>query len=520
MQRTAATALPNNIAALKALVRQHEMTIATLSEQLQLMLARRFGASSERVAEAQLGLFNEAEAELDTAAEEDIAPAIEVPAHTRKVPKRKPLSKDLPRVEVIHDLPEDNKLCPHDGTVLVPMGSADSEQLDIIPATVHVLLHKRLKYVCPCCNKTLLTAPMTPQPIPKSQASPGLLAYVATAKYVDGLPLYRQIPQFARLGLDCSRTTLARWMIHCGGSLTQPMINLLRDELLEQDYIQCDETRTQVLKEPGEPAHSTSYMWLQRSGNPQRPIVLFDYDSSRSGQVPQRLLDGFHGILQTDAYSGYNAVVRAQKLIHALCMAHARRYYTDALKAKGIHPNRMPAKAPKGCEHIFKALAFFKALYAIERRIREMTPDEKTRIRDRETRPILNQFKLWLDRRQPKVLPSSKLGQAIAYTLNQWSGLTRFCDDGRIAIDNNGAENALRPFCLGRKNWMFSDTVAGARASANLYSLIETAKANGIEPYAYLRHLFTELPKATCVEDYEALLPYRLDPNVLTRRPS
>jgi len=519
MPRPVATALPDNVDALKALVRQHEKTIAALNEQLQLMLARRFGASSERMADAQLGLFNEAEAELDNAAEEDLPPAIDVPAHTRQVPKRKPLSKDLPRVEVIHDLLEHDKLCPHDGSALVPMGSADSEQLDIIPATIQVLLHKRLKYVCPCCNKTLRTAPMTPQPIPKSQASPGLLAYIATAKYVDALPLYRQVTQFARLGLDCSRTTLARWMICCGGSLSQPMINLLRDELLEQNYIQCDETRTQVLKEPGQPAHSTSYLWLQRSGNPQRPIVLFDYDASRSGQVPQRLLEGFRGTLQTDAYSGYNAVVKAQQLIHALCMAHARRYYTDALKAKGIHPNRMPIKAPKGCEHIIKALNFIKALYAIERRIRDEPPDVRTEIRDRETRPILTKFKCWLDRRQPKVRPSSKLGQAIAYSLNQWPGLTRFCDDGHIAIDNNGAENALRPFCLGRKNWMFSDSVAGANASANLFSLIETAKANGIEPYAYLRHLFTELPKATCVEDYEALLPYRLDRSVLIRHP-
>ena len=409
MHRRASTILPDNVDALKALVRQHERTIAALSEQLQLMLARRFGASSERMTDAQLGLFNEAEVEADNAAEEDVPDAIDVPAHTRKVAKRKPLSKDLARVDVIHDLPEDDKRCPHDGHALVSMGSADSEQLDIIPATVQVLVHKRLKYVCPCCNKTLRTAPMTAQPIPKSQASPGLLAYIATAKYVDGLPLYRQVPQFARLGLECSRTTLARWMIHCGGSLTQPMINLLRDELLEQDYIQCDETRTQVLKEPGEPAHSTSYLWLQRSGNPQRPIVLFDYDPSRSGQVPQRLLDGFRGTLQTDAYSGYNAVVKAQQLTHVLCMAHARRYYTDALKAKGIHPNRMPIKAPKGCEHIIKALNFIKALYAIERRIREMPPDERTKIRDQQTRPILAKFKLWLERRQRNVLPSSKV---------------------------------------------------------------------------------------------------------------
>lgn len=526
MHRT--TPLPDDVETLKALVlRQRDehaaalaardATIEALTEQLRLAIARRFGSSSERVADAQLGLFNEAEHEAESAPDEEAAPeSVEVPAHTRRVAKRKPLDASLPRLRVVHDLAEQDKRCPHDGAVLECIGSVDSEQLDIVPATVQVLHHERRKYACPCCKQYVKTAALTPQPIPKSQASPGLLAYIATGKYVDGLPLYRQTQQLERIGLECSRATLARWMVRCG-ELVQPLINLLRDALLAAGYIQCDETTVQVLKEPGKAAQSTSYMWVQRSALPERPVILFDYDPTRSGEVPKRLLEGFHGILQTDGYDGYNAVVRELGLIRLYCMAHARRYFTDALKAKGINPNKLPPKPPKGTAYHRKALGFFKTLYTIERRIRDKPPDERQRIRQAEARPVLEAFKAWLDKIAPRVRPGSKLGEAIAYTRNHWDGLIRYCDHGHVAIDNNAVENALRPFCVGRNGWLFSDSVAGARSSANLYSLIATAKANGIEPYAYLRHVFTELPKAQCVEDIEALLPFRLDPATLTR---
>jgi transposase len=196
-------------------------------------------------------------------------------------------------------------------------------------------------------------------------------------------------------------------------------------------------------------------------------------------------------------------------------MAHARRYFTDALKANGINPSKLPIKPGKGERIAIKALNFFKTLYTIERRIREEPPDERYRIRQRDTVPVLDTFKLWLDKTRPRVLATGKLGRALAYAHNHWQGLTRFCDDARLAIDNNTIENAIRAFCVGRRNWLFSDSVAGAHASANLYSLIRTAKANGLEPYAYLRHVFTERPKATSVEHFEALLPYRLDPSDL-----
>ena len=240
-------------------------------------------------------------------------------------------------------------MCPHDGTALECIGTVDSEQLDIVPATVRVLHHERRKYACPCCKQHMTTAPMTPQPIPKSQASPGLLAFVATAKYVDALPLYRQTQQFERLGLECSRATLARWMVRCG-ELVQPLINLLRDELLAARYRPhatrppCRCSRKPARRRRAPPTSGRSAQAL-----PERPIVLFDYDPTRSGEVPKRLLEGF---------SGYPAHRRLRRLQRGgrelssssacLCMAHARRYFTDALKAKGINPNKLPLKPAKG----------------------------------------------------------------------------------------------------------------------------------------------------------------------------
>lgn len=530
MPRPPSHELPDDVDALKALVSRLQEAHATelaardshieqLNEQMRLLLAGRFAASSERAADAQLGLFNEAEHDAALADEAEGEPEpVAIPAHTRERPKRKALNPALPRVDVIHDLDASDKHCPHDGTPLEYITSVDTEQLDIVPATIRVLRHQRRKYACPCCKSYVKTAPMTPQPLPKSQASPGLLAFIATGKYVDALPLYRQAQQLERIGLECSRTTLARWMVRCG-ELVQPLINLLRDELLACDYLQCDETTVQVLKEPGKAAQSVSYLWVQRSGLPERPIVLFDYDATRASAVPKRLLEGFTGTLQTDGYTGYDALARAQGLTRAYCMAHARRYFTDALKAKGVNPNKLPPKPVKGTTYHLKALGFFKTLYTIERRIRDKPPDERQRIRQSESRPVLEKFKVWLDTVAPRVRPDSKLGEAIAYSQKHWHGLIRFCDDGRVAIDNNAVENAIRPFCVGRRNWLFADSVAGARSSANLYSLITTAKANGLEPYAYLRHVFTEMPKADSVEAIEALLPYQLAPSRLTDNP-
>jgi hypothetical protein len=282
------------------------------------------------------------------------------------------------------------------------------------------------------------------------------------------------------------------------GKLRQPLINLMRDQMLEYDIIQMDETPVQVLKEPDKRAQSKSYIWLQRGGPPNGRVVLYDSDPGRSAQVPKRLLEGFKGYLQTDGYDGYNAVVAANGLIHLGCMAHARRRFSDAVKAQG--KNRKRGKAHQG-------LLLIRKLYRIERQARKLTAQERYTRRQKHSKPILEQIRKWLEGALPQVAPSSATGQALSYLHNEWAMLIRYLDDGRLEIDNNGAENAIRPFVLGRKNWLFSTSVKGVKASANLYSLIETAKASGLEPYAYLRHVFTELPKAETVEAIEALLP-------------
>jgi transposase len=494
-------------------LRARDATIERLREQINVLLARRYGASAETVSEAQLALFNEAELEAGQEAEE--APqSTEVAPHRRAKPKRLPLPEHLPRIVIEHPLPESERLCPHHGIALERFAEVTSEQLDIVPAKVRVLRHVRGKYRCACCSGHLRTAPMPPQLLAKSIASPGLLAYVATAKFVDGLPLYHQQQQFARIGFDVSRTTLAVWTVRLGQQV-QPLINLLRDELLARRYVLMDETTLQVLKEQGKTAESKSYLWAQMSGEGAAPIVLFEYDPTRSREVPKRLLEGFCGTLHTDGYAGYDAVVTEHGLTRLYCWVHVRRRFVEVLKSLGLNPKKLPDKPPPKARRALKAIGFIKTLYTIERRIADKPPDERLRVRQAESVPVLAKLRAWLDETRPKIVPSSKLGDALAYLDNHWAGLVRYCEAGHYGMDTNAVENAIRPFCVGRRRWLFCDTVAGAQSSANLYSLVVSAKANGLDPHAYLRHVFTELPKAATVDDIEALLPTRLDPSLL-----
>ena len=503
--------LPDDIDALKSLVadqaaRNEQLTtenqyyktqVLTLTEQLNLALARRYAASSEKISPDQVRMFDEAE--VDVEAVPDTDDEVLVPAHKRRKRGRKPLPDNLPRVDVVHEIPESERHCDHDGQLLVEIGKVISEQLDIIPAKIQVIRHVRKKYACNC-GKTIKTAPLPAQPIPRSMASPGLLAHITISKYQDALPLYRQETILQRIGVDIPRATLANWMIQAG-TLIQPLINLMQDRLLAYDIIQMDETTVQVLKEDGKAAQSKSYLWLQRGGPPDQPVVLYDYDPGRGAGVPMRLLTGFTGYLQTDGYDGYNAVVAKNKLVHVGCMAHARRKFSEAVKAQGKKKKR--GKAHRG-------LALIQKLYRVEKQARKLKPKARHDHRQQYARPVLDELRTWLDEALPQVPPTSATGKALNYLKREWGKLIRYLDDGRLEIDNNGAENAIRPFVVGRKNWLFSDSVKGVKASANLYSLIETAKANGLEPYAYLRHMFTELPKAETVEAIEALLPGNL----------
>jgi transposase len=406
-------------------------------------------------------------------------------------------------VDVIHDLPEDQKVCRQDGTPLERIGEEISEQLDFKPAQARVIRNIRPKYACPCCHKGVAIAPMPLQLLPKSLATAALLAHITTAKFVDGIPLYRQESQFDRIHVPLGRATMGGWMIELGTVQVVPVVNLLKEYMLEAPLIHMDETPLQVLRSDKAPT-ADHWMWVRAAGPPGKRIILFDYDPSRGGAVPKRLLEGYQGILLTDGYERYDDVAEVLKLVHAGCLAHARRRFDAARKAS--------EGAAGG--HARIALDFIGELYRIERalwdRERPVSPEHRVRVRGELSAPIIEKFHTWLEALTPKVLPESLLGKALRYTLGQWPKLIVFLTHGEVPLDNNRCENAIRPFVLGRKGWLFSDTVKGAQASANLYSLVETAKANGVEPHAYLSLLFTKLPYAKTIEDFEALLPWNL----------
>lgn len=514
--------LPDDVGALKSIIGVHRLEIERLEEKLRLAAHKRFGASSEKADADQLGLFNEAEA-LATPPDPDAPDEVTVPAHKRAKGGRKPLDPDLPRVRIEHDITETEKLCPcGSGHQRPRIGEMVSEQADIVPAKVQVLSHVRFKYgPCRDCDgvfppvtgdgdneasapRPVIVAPLPPQPIPKSIASPGTCAFVVTAKYADGLPLYRLEKILGRYGLDVSRGRLAAWMIRLG-DLIVPLINLMEDAQAAHDILAMDETSVQVLKEDGRAAQTKSYMWVRRGGPPDKPVILFNYEPTRSGAIAWRLTQDFKGYLQSDGYSGYDAVGKREDVIHVGCLAHARRKFDEALKAQ--------KKTGRGglAAH---GLALIQKLYRVEKIAREagMSAQARKKLRDDKARPIWSELRQWLDRVRGHAPPSTKIGQALTYLDNQWPQLIRVLDDGRLEVDNNFCENAIRPFVLGRKAWLFSDTPAGANASARLYSLIETAKANGCEPYDYLKRVFAELPKATTLAEIELLLPWNAAP--------
>ncbi len=296
------------------------------------------------------------------------------------------------------------------------------------------------------------------------------------------------------------------------GRLSQPLINLIHEDILATGFVQADETRFQVLKEPGRKATSLSYLWVLRAGGRDRPAVLYHYDPSREGEVAERILEGFQGYLQTDGYSGYDSLGGREGIVHVGCFAHARRKFHEAWKAQG--GGKKKAKRGKGSKAA-QGFEWFRTLYRIERNLQDLTPKERYRARLERTKPVLDEMREWLEDSRGTVPPESLTGKAMTYLHNQWPKLERVLEDGRLPLDTNDVENAIRPFAVGRKAWLFADTVAGAEASANLYSLVETAKANGIEPFAYLHFLFERIPAPEYLKDFEALLPYRLDRSLL-----
>ena len=488
---------------------QLEARVQALFEQLVLSRRRQFGRSMETSA-AQYRLFDEADSLAEDSTEADdvaVLPEAKPQATSPKVVKprgkRQPLPAELPRVEFVHELPEGERVCQCCGTTMVEIGEDVREELDIIPMQVRVLRHVRKRYACSRGDSTPRTAPAPLQVLPRTNASNDLLAMLLTTKYADALPLARFEHVLARSGVTVPRQTLARWVIGASKAL-QPIHNLLRDHLLASPVIHMDETTVQVLREPARKTGSPAYMWVQKGGPPSREVVIFDYDPSRSGQVPLRLLEGWRGYLMTDGYEGYNAVGKTEGVEHLVCWVHARRQFVNA-------PRAVKGKRGRADE----AVDMIGQLYGIERELGNAADQARLQARQTRSREVLEKLRTWLDETRPLVTPKSELGKALRYLDHYWDRLVRYTERGDLPMDNNRVENAIRPFVVGRKNWLFNDTSAGAHASAVVYSLIETARANGREPYTWLRHVLRKLPHAGTVDDYEALLPWNLSLEVL-----
>ena len=478
-----------------------------LEDELRLLRHKIFGRRSERFSVEDLrqsSLFDEAEYTIEEQAQKLSEPGVEVSAYRRVKRGRKPLPADLPREEVVHDIPEEEKICTC-GAPLVRIGEETSEKLEIIPQQLKVIRHIRPKYACKNCEGTeseqaVKIAPVPPQIIPKSIATPGLLAYVMVSKFCDAIPFYRQEKLFRRIGIELSRVDFCNWAIQVARQC-DPLIEVFLDEIRAGPVVQMDETPLQVMKELGRANTKKSYMWVMRGGPPENPVIVYRYHPTRGAKIPLGYLSEYEGFLQTDGYDGYTDTGLLAGITHAGCWAHARRKFDEA------------AKASKKTGSAEEALGQIRKIYRIERELRgqELEPEVFMLKRKDLVLPILEGFKEWLDTKALQVPPSTLLGKAVNYALNQWEKLLRYLDSPHLTPDTNLVENKIRPFVIGRRNWLFSGSPRGAHASATLYSMIESAKATGLEPYRYLRYVFTRLPFARTASDYRALTPHHLD---------
>jgi len=512
--------LPKTTEELKAIIEPYELKIEYLEERIRILEKVIFAPKSEKrhVDEGeggqQLHIFNEAEALVEEKTKQE---RVTIPEHERQRARRKPLPPDLPRIEVIEDIDESEKVCAC-GAELVRIGEETCEKLDIIPAKIQVVRIIRPKYACKNCEgvesegPTVQIAPPPPQIIPKGIATPGLVAHIAVSKYVDALPLYRQEKIFARYGIELTRSTMAGWIVKAA-ECCNPLINLLYKELHSGPLVNVDETPLQVLNEPGRANTTKSYMWVFRGGLPDKPVILFKYSETRSGEVPREVLAGYRGYCQTDGFSGYDALEASNPGIRMVgCFSHTRRNFVKVIDARGKSAKNKPGSAEV-------ALDYIGQLYKIEKiaRQKELSPEEIVCLRKEKAVPVLEELKAWMDKRVDQTPPKGLLGQALNYALTRWHKLIRYTENGLISPDNNLVENDIRPFAVGRRNWLFAGHPNGAHAAATLYSLIATAKACGLDPYEYFRFLFSKIPYAKTEADYMALMPQNLTPEILSR---
>ncbi len=488
-----------------------------LNEELKLIRLKLYSRISERFKldcnEIQRSLFPELFSDEKTSEPEN-QETTTIKEHNRKKPGRKKLPEDLERIEIIHDIPEKDKICGC-GSTKDCIGVEISEKLGMEPARFWVEKHVRRKYACHTCEgvedngKAVSIAPVPPQMIPKSIASPSLLAHVFVSKFCDALPFYRQEKQFERYGVEISRETMVNWALKVSADL-KPLRKMLKMYVLSGPLINLDETTMQVLKEPGRKVNSKSYSWVARGGPPGSPGILYQYDQGRSSAVVKDILEDYKGFVQTDGFSAYDFLDKHPDIEHFGCWAHARRKFNDVLKVGSDKSKGLAAEA----------MSMIKELYKIERSAKEegLDPENILYHRQKYSKPKVESFGDWLNENSRNVPQKSTLGKAFTYTLNQWPRLKNYVNNGVVSMDNNWAENAIRPFVMGRKNWLFSVTPEGAEASNLFYSLIETAKANELNPFKYLRYLFEKFPHVKEPMDLFFLLPPNLTDKTFLRK--
>lgn len=477
-----------------------------LQAKIQQLLHERYAKKTEKIPSEELPVIDEPIVTPEEVAKiEEIEEQISVSSYTRAKPKRNPIPEKYPREVIVYDLPEEQKIC-NCGSKLHCIGEEVNEQLDYVPAKIKVLVHTKKKYGCRNCEIGVTTASASNNFIPKCLAAPGLLSHVILSKYEDHMPLYRQEKMWQRLGIDIARSTLCNWVLLSSEKLKN-LLELQQEELLSLNYIRADETPVQVMEENQLRISKRAYMWVFASGLKEKAIFVYKFAMTRAGSVAEEFLGNFKGFLQTDGFTGYNKVIDKNCITHVGCMAHARRKFVSIVKTTN----------KTGAAHY--AAAIIAKLYNIEKEIKEkkLDFDSIKFYRQQYAKPILLEFRDWLIKKQTQAPPQSPLGKAVFYFLEHWDQLVIYLEYGFLDIDNNFTEQRIKPFTIGRKNWLFMGNERGGEAAAVFFSLIESAKANGLNTYAYFRYIMSELPlidlrnKAALLK----LLPHRVDPSVL-----
>ena len=493
-------------------LKEYQYKYLEIKEQYDLLIYKRFARSAEQLLadEKQPLLFTDEAGQ--QAEEEKIKPEElqTVKSFQRRNGGRKPLSASLERRERIIDIPESEKTCAC-GAKLTRIGEETSERLQVTPPEIYVEQTVRPKYACRCCEGTededkpaVRIAPVEPSIIPKSIASPSLLSTIITQKFEMHLPYYRQEVQFRHIGAEISRQDMSNWQQQVFKNLS-PLFVLFKETVKSGTEMQMDETPVQVIGEEGRSDTQKSYMWVARGGPPGKEVIWYEYHTTRAAYHAKEFLEGYSGYLQTDGYKGYVAAVKGMpEIIQVGCFAHARRKFFEAAKV-----NKKPQSAEEGLKHI-------RMLYEIEDTLRKekeenKETDEQFLIkRKSQAGPVLEGFKTWLDKRNTEVLGSGLLGKAIQYSLSQWDKLVAYLESPNLTPDNNACENAIRPFVMGRKAWLFCQSPQGAESSCGMYTLIETAKRHGLVPFKYLMALFEKAPLASSTEGWQKLLPWNI----------